>query len=99
MKSPNNHLTAVYFIFYFFAVFVLIAVAGGLLFGVVTLLFICRVRSRYKQEKEKENKVARVSFKIPPPRMDECAITTQTRFPQQEQEELEYCYLDPEIYR
>jgi len=79
--------------------FVLIAVAGGLLFGVVTLLFICRVRSRYKQEKEKENKVARVSFKIPPPRMDECAITTQTRFPQQEQEELEYCYLDPEIYR
>lgn len=75
------------------------AVGGGLLVGVLTLLLIWRMRSRYKEEREKETRTSRVSFKIPPPRLDELSITTQTRYPQQEQEELEYAYLDPEIYR
>lgn len=79
--------------------FILMAVGGGLLVGVLTLLLIWRMRSRYKEEREKETRTSRVSFKIPPPRLNELSITTQTRYPQQEQEELEYAYLDPEIYR
>lgn len=95
-EFPSPSLTAMYFIF---SAFILTAVGGGLLLGVITLLLIWRMRSRYKYEKEKENKVGRVSFKIPQARLDDYTITTQTRFPQQEQEELEYSYLDPEIYR
>lgn len=83
---------------FFFAVFILVAVVGGILFGVVVLLLVYHARGRCKREKKPERTVPRVSFKIPPPKLEAFAITTQTRYPQQEQEGLEE-YLDPEIYR
>lgn len=81
-------------------VFIVIAVGGGLLLGAIILMCIWRMRARYKREKAKEDKVARMSFKIPPPRLDEPTITMQTKYmyPQEEQPELQN-YLDPEIYR
>ena len=82
----------------FFAVFILVAVVGGILFGVVVLLLVYHARSRCKREKKSERTVPRVSFKLPPPKLEAFAITTQTRYPQQEQDGLEE-YLDPEIYR
>lgn len=83
---------------FFFAVFILVAVVGGILFGVVVLLLVYHARGRCKREKKPERTVPRVSFKIPPPKLEAFAITTQMRYPQQEQEGLEE-YLDPEIYR
>ena len=83
---------------FFFAVFILVAVIGGILFGVVVLLLVYHARSRCKREKKPERTVPRVSFKLPPPKLEALAITTQTRYPQQEQEGLEE-YLDPDIYR
>ena len=75
------------------------AVVGGILFGVVVLLLVYHARGRCKREKKPaERTVPRVSFKIPPPKLEAFTITTQTRYPQQEQEGLEE-YLDPEIYR
>ena len=76
------------------------AVGGGIIFGVVVLLLICRARNRRNQDKKLERpvSVSRVSFKIPPPKMDAHVIPTQTRYPQKEHYELEQ-YLDPEIYR
>lgn len=83
---------------FFSAVFILVAVVSGILFGVVVLLLVYHARGRCKREKKPERTVPRVSFKIPPPKLEAFAITTQTRYPQQEQEGLEE-YLDPEIYR
>ena len=74
------------------------AVGGGILFGVVVLLLICRARGRCERDKKPEKTVPRVSFKIPPPKMDSHVIPTQTRYPQNENYELDQ-YLDPEIYR
>ena len=82
----------------FFAVFILVAVIGGILFGVVVLLLVYHARGRCKREKKPERMVPHVSFKLPTPKLEAFAITTQTRYPQQEQEGLEE-YLDPEIYR
>ncbi|XP_078368763.1 synaptotagmin-6-like isoform X2 [Oculina patagonica] len=81
-------------------VFILVAVAGGIIFGVVVLLLICRARSRArsKRDKKPEKTVPRVPFKIPSPKMDSHVIPTQTRYPQQEHYEIDQ-YLDPKIYR
>lgn len=91
-----------YFSFPFFLilVFILIAIGGGLLLGAATLLFVRRMRIKYKREMEKQQnqKYPRVSFKIPSPGMDKSTIPTQKNYPQQEQTVLEN-YLDPEIYR
>ena len=62
------------------------------------IVLVYHIHSRYKKNEE-EKKVARVSFKVPPPRMDICSITTQTKYPQEDYDEVEYFYLDPEIYR
>ena len=78
--------------------FILVAVAGGILFGVVVLLLVYHARGRCKREKKPESPSPSVSFKLPTPKLEAFAITTQTRYPQQEQEGLEE-YLDPEIYR
>jgi len=75
-----------------------VAVVGGILFGVVVLLLVYRARGRCKREKKPEKTMPRVSFKLPPPKLEAFTITTQTRYPQQEQEGLEE-YLNPEIYR
>lgn len=79
-------------------VFILVAVVGGILFGVVVLLLVYHARGRCKREKKPESPSPSVSFKLPTPKLEAFAITTQTRYPQQEQEGLEE-YLDPEIYR
>lgn len=78
--------------------FILVAVVGGVLFGVVVLLLVYHARARCKREKKPERTVPRVSFKLPTPKLEAFTITTQTRYPQQEQEGLEE-YLNPEIYR
>ena len=84
---------------YFSPAFILIAVGGGVILGVVFIVLIYRMCSRYKQEREKESRVPRVSFKLPPPRPDEFTIKTQTKYPQQEYDDNENCHLDPEFYR
>ena len=86
--------------FLFFSVFILAAVGGGIFLGVIVILVVCRARCRCKHDKKPEKMVPYVSFKIPPPKMDAFTITTQTRYPQQEQDEPEqHSPLDPEIYR
>ena len=92
-------MSRVCFTRYFSPAFILIAVGGAVVLGVVFILLIYRMCSRYKQEREKESRVPRVSFKLPPPRPDEFTITTQTKYPQQEYDDNENCHLDPEIYR
>ena len=91
-----------YFSFSFFLILViiLIAIGGGLLLGAATLVFVWRMRVKYKRELEKQRnqKYPRVSFTIPPPRKGESPIPLQTNYPQREQKGLEN-YLDPEIYR
>ncbi|XP_015778179.1 PREDICTED: synaptotagmin-6-like [Acropora digitifera] len=81
-------------------VIILIAIGGGLLLGAATLVFVWRMRVKYKRELEKQRnqKYPRVSFTIPPPRKGESPIPLQTNYPQREQKGLEN-YLDPEIYR
>lgn len=81
-------------------VIILIAIGSGLLLGAATLVFVWRMRVKYKRELEKQRnqKYPRVSFTIPPPRKGESPIPLQTNYPQREQKGLEN-YLDPEIYR